>query len=130
MTVETLTLIQGADKFELPTEQGNWVLVRGQGYSPVQMIVSAVAACGGYVYQSVLENSHVTFTFEKIEVDYTRDSARRAEPLDSIQLRFYVQVPEEQHEKAIRCLRLVSPNCPVIQSLDPTIKVEETAVFI
>ncbi len=57
MTVETLTIQQGSDKFEMTTPTGNWVLAREKGYSPVQMLVSAVAACGGYVYASVLENS-------------------------------------------------------------------------
>ena len=53
MTVETLTIHQGSDKFEMTTPTGNWVLAREKGYSPVQMLVSAVAACGGYVYASV-----------------------------------------------------------------------------
>ncbi|WP_207871767.1 hypothetical protein DOK78_000164 [Enterococcus sp. DIV2402] len=130
MTIETFTLIQGKEKIELPHETGNWVLAREQGYSPVQMLVCAVAACGGYVYQSVLDNSHIPYQFEKIEADYSRDTERRAEPVQAIQLRFYVKIAEEFQEKAQRCLKLVSPNCPVIQSLDPAIQVEETVEFI
>ena len=127
---ETLTLLQGAEKLELPASPENWQLVRGKGYSPVQMLVSAAAACGGYVYESVLENSHVPFQLFKIEVTYTRDEERRAQPIDSIQIQFFADVPEEFQDKAVRCLKLISPNCPVIQSLDPVIKVEEFVTFI
>ena len=38
-------------------------------------------------------------------------------------------VPEAFQERATRCLKLVSPNCPVIQSLAERITVEETVVF-
>ena len=88
MAVETLTLVKGKDKLELPQQNGNWVLARELGYSPVQMLVTAAAACGGYVYTSVLENSHVPAEIEKIEVSYTRDSTKKAEPISSIQINF------------------------------------------
>ena len=130
MSVETITLIQGNDKIELPREDRNWVLAREVGYSPVQMLVSAVAACGGYVYQSVLDNSHIPYTFEKIEVSYTRNEERQAQPVQSIAITFFVEISDELHEKAERCVKLVSKNCPVIQSLDPAIEVTEKVKFI
>ncbi|AHI41911.1 OsmC/Ohr family protein [Enterococcus faecalis DENG1] len=40
-----------------------------------------------------------------------------------------MSVPEAFQERATRCLKLVSPNCPVIQSLAERITVEETVVF-
>ena len=72
--VERLTIIRGVEKFELQTKTARWVLAKEEGYSPVQMLVSAIGACGGYVYQSVLENSHIPFEFEKIEVTYYKRS--------------------------------------------------------
>ncbi|WP_142972865.1 OsmC family protein [Enterococcus casseliflavus] len=130
MTVETLTIHQGSDKFEMTTPTGNWVLAREKGYSPVQMLVSAVAACGGNVYASVLENSKITAEIEKIEVSYDRDDNKKAQPVSAIQIQFYAKIAEADHDKATRCLKLVSPNCPVIQSLDPAIEVTETVTFI
>ena len=49
MSVETLTIQKGKEKFELPVEPTNWILAREVGYSPVQMLVTATATCGGYV---------------------------------------------------------------------------------
>lgn len=82
--VERLTIIRGVEKFELQTKTARWVLAKEEGYSPVQMLVSAIGACGGYVYQSVLENSHIPFEFEKIEVTYSREIERRAQPLKQV----------------------------------------------
>ena len=127
--VERLTIIRGVEKFELQTKTARWVLAKEEGYSPVKMLVSAIGACGGYVYQSVLENSHIPFEFEKIEVTYSREVERRAQPLKQVTIIFYVSVPEAFQARATRCLKLVSPNCPVIQSLAERITVEETVVF-
>lgn len=45
--VERLTIIRGVEKFELQTKTARWVLSKEEGYSPVQMLVSAIGACGG-----------------------------------------------------------------------------------
>ena len=109
--VERLTIIRGVEKFELQTKTARWVLAKEEGYSPV------------------LENSHIPFEFEKIEVTYSREVERRAQPLKQVTILFYVSVPEDFQARATRCLKLVSPNCPVIQSLAERITVEETVVF-
>lgn len=129
MSEHQLTIIKGPEKFELPATPENWILAYEEGYSPVQMLASAVAGCGGYVYQSILENSKIPYTFEKIDVRYTRDETKKAAPLASIALEFFVTIAPEYQERALKCVRLVSPNCPVIQSLDPAIDVSETVVF-
>lgn len=130
MSEHTLELIQGEEGLELPAESGNWVMLRDHGYSPVQSLVAAAGACGAYVYQSVLFNSKVPYTFEKILIDYTRDTNLPSKPLNKIEMTFYLSVPPEFQDKAIRALRLIERNCPVIQSLDPKIHVTETVSFV
>ena len=129
MAVETLTLVKGKDKLELPQQNGNWVLARELGYSPVQMLVTAAAACGGYVYTSVLENSHVPAEIEKSK-SVIREILRRKQSRSLRSRSILCADFSGISRKAIRCLKLVSPNCPVIQSLDPTITVAETVHFI
>ncbi len=129
METRTIELLANAGRFELANEPQNWVLKKGAGYSPVEMLASAVAGCGGYVYSDVLTNSKIAFTFEKISVSYSRNEAKKAAPLKLIDLTFFVKVAEEQQDRAIRCLRLVSEHCPVIQSLDPEIEVKEAVIF-
>ncbi|GBG94828.1 peroxiredoxin [Ligilactobacillus salitolerans] len=129
--VKTITLTANDGNFELQQETANWTLRADQGYSPVQMLASAAAACGGYVYQEVLENSKVPFEMKKAEVAYTRDEVdNKAHPLKEIELTFYLQVPADLQKKATSCLRLINRNCPVVQSLDPKITISEKAVFV
>ncbi len=49
--VERLTIIRGVEKFELQTKTARWVLAKEEGYSPVQMLVSAIGACGANAFR-------------------------------------------------------------------------------
>ena len=126
----TLEFKRGAKGFELPQANGDWVMLREEGYSPVQMLASAIGACGGYVYESVLTNSKIPFEIERGTVTYTRSATKKAEPLENVTLVFYAKIPAEYQERATRALKLINPNCPVMQSLDPAIKVTEEVVFL
>ncbi|MFC4771546.1 OsmC family protein [Enterococcus hermanniensis] len=131
MAVEMLEIYQlDKNKFEMHTKKGEWILTKEKGYSPVQMLVSSVAACGGYVYSSILENSKIEANISKIEVSYRRSEQKKAEPISEIHIKFIASIPEIDHKRALRCLKLIPANCPVMQSLDPTIQVTETVVFI
>lgn len=130
MSVETFTLNKVGKNFTLATKSEPWVLIREEGYSPVQMLVTSVAACAGYVYASVLEKSNVPHEIEKVTASYTRNMEKKTNPIQSIEVLIYTRVPVIQQEKAERCVKLISPNCPVIQSIDPNIEVIEKVIFI
>lgn len=130
MSENQIELIQGEKGMELPVATGNWVLLRDYGYSPVQSLVAAVGACGAYVYQSILTNSKIDYTFERVQINYERDEERKSEPVKKISPTFDVHVAPEQQERAVRALKLIAVNCPVIQSLDPSIEVLEKVEFI
>src|SRR5699024_3245365 len=127
--METIEIKAKNDLFELEMSPNNWKIVREKNYTPVEMLVSAIATCGGYVYQDVLRNSKIGFTFDRIEVSYSRNEAIESRPLKEVQLLFFVQVLPEFQDRSRRCLRLVSSHCPVIQSLDKSIEVTEEVVF-
>lgn len=130
MTVDKIRLIQGEKGMELPFETGNWVMLRSEGYSPVQSLVAAIGACGAYVYQSILESSRIEYTFTKVDIDYKRDTDIQSEPLKEVNITFFVSIEEKNHGRAERSLKLISKHCPVMQSLDPKIKVIEEIIFI
>lgn len=106
------------------------MLLKEEGYSPIQMLVASVAGCGAYVYQSILNKSNISYTFKAVSVKYTRNQENKSKPIESIDMTFEVKVADEDQERARRALKLISKNCPVIQSLDPTISVSETIKFI
>lgn len=130
MSIETFTLNKVGKAFTLDTPEEPWILLREEGYSPVQSLVTAVAACAGYVYISVLDNSNISHEIEKVTVSYTRNMEKKTNPIQSIEVLIYAEIPETYHEKALRCVKLISPNCPVIQSLDPNIQVTEKVIFM
>ncbi|MGX7025507.1 OsmC family protein [Vagococcus hydrophili] len=130
MSVDKIELIQGEKGMELPVATGNWVMLRNEGYSPVQSMVGAIGACGAYVYQSILESSRIEYVFEKVEIEYERDTEIQSEPLKEVKINFFVKVDEKSQGRAERGLKLISKHCPVMQSLDPRIKVVEEVNFI
>ena len=129
MTTNVIELIQGKEGIELPHPNGNWVLLKDLGYSPVQSLAAAIGACGAYVYESILTKSQIPFEFERATVTYTRDEGRQSEPLKTVEINFEVKIAANYQERALRCLKLVAANCPVMQSLDPRIIVTETVKF-
>ncbi len=126
-----MELIKNAGKkeLELVSKNNNWIMANEIGFSPVQSLVAAVGACGGYVYEGILTNSKIPFQLLGITMDYQVNKKGSVHPVTSIQMIFHVIVATEHQSRAVRALRLVSKNCPVIQSLDPKISVEETIHF-
>lgn len=127
--MKTVDLLKGEIGLELALDSGNWVLKAGYGYSPVQMLVASIGACGGYVLGSVLEKSHIDFELKAVHIDYEEDLEQKSKPLSKVMIEFIGSAPVSEHEKAQRALRLVSEYCPVMQSLDPKIEVIKTIRF-
>lgn len=125
-----MELISSEKGIELVHQNGNWLLKKDIGFSPVEMLVASVAACGAYVYEKILTNSAIAFTTEKVTVSYERDSDKQAKPLSQVSITFFLHLSEADQGKAERALKLIGKNCPVIQSLDPEIEVIETAIFL
>lgn len=127
--METLTFKQTANGLQ-NTQTETWTFKRGIGYAPVQALVSATAVCESYVYQEILTNSKINYTFEKTVVTYEREESGHVNPVKAISVTFYLKdVPAEKQGLATRALRLVQANCPVSQSLNPNIQISEAIIF-
>ncbi|MFC6314412.1 OsmC family protein [Lapidilactobacillus achengensis] len=127
--METLTFDQ-TDQGLQNRQTETWTFKRGIGYAPVQALVSAAAVCESYVYQEILTNSKIPYTFQKTTVSYDRDPDGNVNPVQAMTITFYVTIPEAKQGLAQRALRLVAANCPVTQSLDPKIKITEQLVLV
>ncbi|ALS01918.1 peroxiredoxin [Enterococcus silesiacus] len=125
-----MELISGEKGFELVHESGNWLLKKDIGFSPVELLVASIGACGAYVYEKILTNSHIDFTIEKVDISYERAEDKQAKPLSRVVIDFSIHVSEEAQGKAERALKLIGKNCPVMQSLDPEIAVVENVNFV
>lgn len=125
-----MELIFGEHGVELQHPEGNWQLKKGYGFSPVEMTAAAVTACGMYVFEEILTNSKVTFRFDKVETNYERSETKPAKPISKVIIDFYLEVPAEQQEKTLRISKMINKHCPVMQTLDPEVVIEERVHFI
>lgn len=76
-----------------------------------------------------MENSKIPHTIEKVNLAYERDENRKSHPINKIEIEFVASVAPELQGRAERALRLVSPNCPVIQTLSADVEIVETVKF-
>jgi len=115
---------------EVIHQNGNWLFKKDLGFSPVENLVNSVAACCVYVYENILKNSKVDFEVQKVLVEYTRSEKKPTKPINEITVTFYMLVPHEQQGKAERAAKLISKNCPVIQTLDKDVVINEVIKFV
>lgn len=125
-----IELLQGEQGLELFHKEGNWVLKRNIGYSPVQLLVTSIGACGAYVYESILTKSNVEHRLDTVDISYKVDEEDKAKPLTEVAIIFNLWVPEDKKAQVERSLRLVNEYCPVIQSLNPNIGIIKEVNFL
>jgi len=116
--------------FTAMTTKETWILNETLGFSPLENLVVSIGSCCAYVYDTVLTNSAVLHKFEKVEMDYGQLGRKKTDPLQWVEIHFYLQMEEKFQDKALRCLTLVQPNCPVVQSLKADISIKEHVHFI
>ncbi|MDF2911826.1 MAG: osmC-like family protein [Sporolactobacillus laevolacticus] len=124
-----MKLIEQSGHVELVHKNGNWILLRDLGFSPVQTVVAATAACSAYVYEGILKKQNIRFRLISIDAEYEINENLETHPISLIHVHFVLDVDEADQEKAIKDLRLIAKNCPVAQSLNPSIKINETVSF-
>lgn len=125
-----LKLVNGQVGLELEHKNGNWVMLKDYGYSPVQMLVASIGACGQYVYKSVLEKSSIPGQLMDVTIEYSVDENSKSHQLKEVKINFEMKIQPQFQTKALSALRLVNEFCPVIQSLNSDISIEKTVKFI
>lgn len=124
-----MDIVRGTNGFDVIHENGNWQLNRDTGFSPTQATVAAVAACSGYVYDSILEKKRIDYTIENIHANFEQDQEAVVRVLKKIEVTFTLKVAPENQAKAEKALHLVKKSCPVAMSLDPKIEIIEKVIF-
>lgn len=125
-----LELLQGKQGLELYHKDGNWILKRDFGYSPVQLLVTSIGACGAYVYESILTKSNIEHRLDTVDISYKTNEEDKAHPLTEVTIQFNIWVPEDKQAQVERALRMVNEYCPVIQSLNPNIDIIKEVNFL
>ncbi|PFG03607.1 OsmC family protein [Bacillus sp. es.034] len=95
------------------------------GFRPFQLLVSSVAVCSGGVLRKVLEKMRIQFDDIHIKADVTRneDEANR---IKAISLHFTIRGTDLDEAKIEKAMKLTRKNCSMVQSVQDSIKIEET----
>lgn len=125
-----MKLIDKSGNLELVHKDGNWVLKKEIGFSPVQMTAASAAACSAYVYEKILKKQRIPFELIGVDIDYERNEETEPRPISKIVVRISVKVAEKNQERAKKDAALIAANCPVVQSLNPNIDIVEQVEFV
>lgn len=125
-----MKLINVKGHVELVHENGNWVLSKDAGFSPLEALIAVTAACSTYVYIGILDKQRIDYTLQSVQVDYERNKVQEECPVSKIFIQFFLSVDPLNKEKAQKDLQLISKNCTVARSLNPAIEVIESAQFL
>jgi putative redox protein len=99
------------------------------GFRPFQLLVSSVAVCSGGVLRKVLEKMRIEFDDIQIKADIVRneDEANRVE---EISLHFTIKGKKLDEKRIEKAMKLTRKNCSMVQSVQDSIKIEETFELI
>ncbi|TSB48016.1 OsmC family protein [Alkalicoccobacillus porphyridii] len=117
--------------FEHTTTFGTLVVSGNEdyGFRPYQLLVSSIAVCSGGVLRKVLQKKRISFKDISITADVTRNEAGVNEVTD-IALHFTIKGTDATEDAVAKALALSTKNCPIVQSVNQSIRITETFTLI
>jgi uncharacterized OsmC-like protein len=125
-----LSMNMGEQGYEMSHENAHWILKKGVGYSPVQMLIASIGSCGGYVLDSLLDKMKIDHEMKHIEMTFEVNHESKAFEPTYIGMVFHVKLVNQEVDKALHALTLVHKYCPVMLSLNENIKIEKSIQFV
>lgn len=95
------------------------------GFRPYQLLVSSVAVCSGGVLRKIFAKQRIDIEDITIQTDVVRNS-EAADRVEKIIVHFIIKGTGLKEEKVRKAIELTRKNCSMVQSVIPTIEVEET----
>ncbi|WP_411954901.1 OsmC family protein [Alkalibacillus sp. S2W] len=114
---------------DLPYEQMTISGDEDEGFRPFQLMVSSLAGCSALVYKRILGKQKVDYDEMTIEADVER-SEDAVNKIEKVHLHFKVVGSDLNEDKLQKSLETASKNCSMVQSVVPTIEVNETVEAI
>ncbi|MBM7095337.1 OsmC family protein [Bacillus sp. H-16] len=121
----------GENAFETETEYGKLTVSGNEeyGYRPYQLMVSAIAVCSGGVLRKVMEKQRMKVEDIQIEADVTREPSE-ANRLTKIALHYTIKGEELKESRVEKAIDLARKNCPMAQTVEGRVELEETFTLV
>lgn len=95
------------------------------GFRPYQLLVSSVAVCSGGVLRKIFAKQRIDIEDITVQTDVVRNS-EAADRVEKIMVHFIIKGAGLKEEKVRKAIELTRKNCSMVQSVIPSIEVEET----
>jgi putative redox protein len=95
------------------------------GFRPYQLMVASIAGCSIGVFRKILDKQRVDYEDINVtaQVERNPDEANR---IEKVQLHFVIKGYHLNQDKLLKNLDISRNNCSMVQSVQNSIKVEET----
>ncbi|MGM7724068.1 OsmC family protein [Metabacillus sp. Hm71] len=95
------------------------------GHRPYQLMAASIAVCSGSVLRKILMKKRMEIKDLTISTKVERNEAM-ANRIEKIQLHYRIKGENLDPEKIQKSVEVASKNCPMAQSVQGSIEIEET----
>lgn len=95
------------------------------GFRPYQLMVSSIAVCSGGVLRGILEKKRIGVEDITIQAKVERNE-EEANRIESIAIHYLLKGNDLSEEKIEQSIKLARKNCPMVRSVEDSIKITET----
>ncbi|MFZ3591418.1 OsmC family protein [Bacillus sp. DJP31] len=95
------------------------------GFRPYQLMAASIAVCSGGVLRTILTKKKMLVEDITIDTDVKRDPDR-ANKIEKIIIHYRIKGQDLKHDSIEKAIHLARKNCPMVQSVEGSIVIEET----
>jgi putative redox protein len=99
------------------------------GFRPYQLLVASIAVCSGGVLRKILLKKKMTIEDITIDTSVERNETK-ANRIEKVIIHYTIKGQNLKSEQIEKAIHLARKNCPMVQSVEGSIEVEETFVLI
>jgi putative redox protein len=99
------------------------------GFRPYQLMVASIAVCSGGVLRTILSKKKIMIEDMTIDTDVIRNPDK-ANRIEKITIHYTIKGEDLKADQIEKSIHIARKNCPMVQSVEGRIEIEETFVLV
>ncbi len=99
------------------------------GFRPYQLMAASIAVCSGGVLRTILSKKKMVIEDITIDTEVKRNPDK-ANRIEKIIIHYQIKGQDLNHDSVKKSIHLARKNCPMAQSVEGSIEIEETYELI